>query len=126
MLTRTRVAVVVSALVLGFATQALAWPGLQGRDWDAKTIEISTGATVAIVATNVTVSADRGNTSRVDIYVNGQRVATSGLVGAAEAEARYSVAGNGVYKIEAVCSNGLATASSCKITTARVAVDEHY
>lgn len=90
-------------------------PGTDGKDRAYEQFEIRNGRTVMVSATNVTVNAQSGNRSGITLYVNGKQVHSNSVDKAAYSFS-YTLAGDGVYEVEATCSNERADAYSCRIT----------
>jgi hypothetical protein len=94
-------------------------PGVQGRDWDARSFRIGEGHAVTVTATNMTVNAHPGNTATVMLYVDG---AYSGPYSSDSATVTKSIVvnGDGPHRAVVVCTNTSADADTCSLNVARV------
>ena len=96
-------------------------PGVQGRDWDARSFRITQGHTVSVTATNISINSHPGNATSVTVYVDGSLADTYEL-DAATLTKSYLVSGDGPHRAMVICSNKRADANTCSLSIALVDV----
>ena len=97
--------------------------GTEGKDWARKAFRISSGGAVTLTATNSTVNAQSGNSTRILLRVNGAEIKDV-TADKASFSTSYVVSGNGRYEAEAICYNARADAYTCTLTAKKVEEEE--
>jgi hypothetical protein len=116
------ISVALTGAVLLLSGLAEAREGTEGKDWATRTIRVAKGAVVRVTASNYSKTLDNGNTSTVRLYVNGEKKGDN-TSESENAAASYTIEKDGVYELEAICSNKRARQERCSINVEKTEIE---